>query len=369
MKVLIVGVGLYGAVMAQRAVAAGHDVTILEKRDHIGGNTYTYQDDGIIVHKYGAHIFHTNNMKVRDYLCEFTEFNNFINRPIAKYRGEEYSLPFNMNTFKQMWGVETAEEAERIISKQRTAAGISEPHNLEEQAIALVGTDIYEKLIKHYTAKQWGRDCDKLPASIIKRIPVRYTFDNNYYDALFQGIPKNGYTAMIQEMIKGAEVILGVDYLQDKEYYNNKYDLVIYTGQIDAYYNYEYGRLSYRSLRFEIQKLDIADYQGNAVVNYTDAETDYTRITEHKWFTFGKNTKGEDISNTVISKEYSTEWQVGSEPYYPVNDEYNNALYERYRLKSNKESKVIFGGRLAEYIYYDMDSVTDAALRRADTVF
>ena len=359
---VIVGAGLYGAVFAREAVKKGKKVLVIDKRPNIAGNVYTKQIEGIHVHKYGAHIFHTNNKKVWDYVTTFAEFNRFTNSPVANYKGELYSLPFNMYTFNKMWGVVTPEEAAAKIEEQRQAAGITEPKNLEEQAISLVGTDIYEKLIKGYTQKQWGRPCTELPSFIIRRLPMRLTFDNNYFNALYQGIPVGGYTKMVANMLDGIEVELGVDYLEKKEYYDNLGEKVVYTGPIDAYFAYTLGTLEYRSVRFETEVLDKANFQGNAAVNYTDAETPWTRIIEHKWFEFGKDENGQDLPKTVISREYSSEWKPGDEPYYPVNDEKNGKLYEEYKKLAEKENKVIFGGRLGEYKYYDMDAVIAAAL-------
>ena len=363
---LIVGAGLYGAVFAHEAVKAGKTVLVVDKRPHIAGNVYTEDVEGIHVHKYGAHIFHTNKKHVWDYVNRFAVFNRFTNSPVANYHGELYSLPFNMYTFNKMWGVVTPEEAAAKIEEQRTAAGITNPKNLEEQAVSLVGTDIYEKLIKGYTEKQWGRPCTELPAFIIKRLPVRLTFDNNYFNALYQGIPVGGYTNMVANMLKGIEVKLNCDYLENKENLNKLADKVVYTGPIDAYFNYNLGPLEYRSVRFETEVLDKPNFQGNAAVNYTDRETLWTRIIEHKWFEFGKDANGNDLPKTVISREYSSEWKVGDEPYYPVNDEKNSELYKKYKTLAEKESKVIFGGRLGEYKYYDMDAVIDSALNRVD---
>lgn len=361
---LIVGAGLYGAVVARRVNKTGKKVLVIEKRDHIAGNVYTETIEDIVVHKYGAHIFHTNNKEVWEYVQQFADFNRFTNAPIANYKGEVYSLPFNMYTFNRMWGVVTPEEAASKIEEQKRAAGVKEPRNLEEQAISLVGTDIYEKLIKGYTQKQWGRKCNELPAFIIKRLPVRLTYDNNYFNALYQGIPIGGYTKMVENMLRGIDVRLGVDYLADKEYWDSIAKKVVFTGPIDAFYNYKLGPLMYRSVRFETEVLNMANYQGNAAVNYTDEDTPWTRIIEHKWFEFGKDTNGKDIPKTVISKEYSSEWKVGEEPYYPVNDLINSSLYEKYRDLSKNEEKVIFGGRLGEYRYYDMDQVILSALRK-----
>jgi len=363
---LIVGAGLFGVVFAHEAAKEGKSVLVIEKRDHIAGNVYTEDMEGIHVHKYGAHIFHTNLKHVWDYVQQFATFNRFTNSPVANYHGELYSLPFNMYTFNKMWGVVTPEKAAAKIEEERRAAGIIEPKNLEEQAISLVGTDIYEKLIKGYTEKQWGRPCSELPAFIIKRLPVRLTFDNNYFNALYQGIPVGGYTKMVGNMLRGVEVKLGIDYLADKEKWNSVAEHVIYTGPIDAYFHYALGPLEYRSVRFETEVLDQPNFQGNAAVNYTDRETPWTRIIEHKWFEFGKDSEGNDLPKTVISREYSSEWKVGDEPYYPVNDEKNGTLYQKYKQLAKKETKVIFGGRLGEYKYYDMDAVIDSALQCAE---
>ena len=360
---LIVGAGLYGAVFARQALDAGKSVLIIDKRSTIGGNLYTENIEGINVHKYGAHIFHTNSKTAWDFVTRFAEFNRFTNSPVANYKGELYSLPFNMYTFNKMWGVVTPEQAAAKIEQQRKAAGITEPKNLEEQAISLVGTDIYEKLVKGYTMKQWGRPCTDLPSFIIKRLPVRFTFDNNYFNALYQGIPIGGYTKMLEKMISGAEIMLNTDYLLDREKYNSLAEKVVYTGPIDAFFNFSLGMLQYRSVRFENELLDIPNFQGNAAVNYTDSDTPYTRIIEHKWFEFGKDEHGNDLPKTVISKEYSSEWKPGDEPYYPVNDEANGALYEKYKALAEKESNIIFGGRLGEYKYYDMDQVILRALQ------
>ena len=360
---LIVGAGLFGAVFARQATDAGKKVLVIDKRDHIGGNIYTEDVEGINVHKYGAHIFHTNDKRVWAYITRFAEFNRYTNSPVANYHGELYSLPFNMYTFNKMWGVVTPEEAKAKIAEQRAAAGISEPENLEEQAISLVGTDIYERLVKGYTEKQWGRPCTELPSFIIRRLPVRFTFDNNYFNALYQGIPIGGYTAMVERMLEGIEVRLNVDYLEGREELNAIADKVVYTGPIDSYFDFCYGPLGYRSVRFETELLDTDNYQGNAVINYTDRETPYTRIIEHKHFEFGTQPK------TVISREYSQEWQPGIEPYYPINDETNGALYARYKALADGESGVIFGGRLAEYRYYDMDAVIASALDVAEREF
>ena len=357
---LVVGAGLYGAVFAHEAKEKGKSVLVIDKRDHIAGNVYTEEIEGINVHKYGAHIFHTNNKKVWKYITQFAEFNRFTNSPVANYKGELYSLPFNMYTFNKMWGVVTPQEAAEKIEEQRKAAGITEPKNLEEQAISLVGTDIYEKLVKGYTEKQWGRPCNELPAFIIKRLPVRLTFDNNYFNALYQGIPMGGYTKMVENLLDGIEVRLGEDYLEKKAEYDALAERIVYTGAIDAYFDYKLGALEYRSVRFENEVLDMPNFQGNAAVNYTDAETPWTRIIEHKWFEFG------DQPKTVISREYSSEWKVGDEPYYPVNDEKNGKLYAEYKKLAEAENKVIFGGRLGEYKYYDMDAVIASALEMCE---
>lgn len=359
---LIVGAGLYGAIAAHELAKMGKKVLVIDKRSHIGGNIYTERIDGINVHKYGAHIFHTNDKEVWDYVQQFATFNRYTNSPVANYKGELYSLPFNMYTFNKMWGVVTPKEAEEKIKKQKEEAGIVNPANLEEQAISLVGTDIYEKLIKGYTKKQWGRECKDLPSFIIKRLPVRFTFDNNYFNALYQGIPMGGYTSMIEKMLDGIEVRLNTDYLKQKSDFEKLSEKIIYTGSIDEYYDYCLGCLEYRKVFFETEKLDTENYQGNAVVNYTDEETPWTRIIEHKWFEFGKDENNNDITTTVISKEYSAEWVKGDEPYYPVNDDKNNELFLKYKALSEKEEKVIFGGRLGEYKYYDMDVIVKKAL-------
>ncbi len=363
---LIVGSGLYGAVFANEAKQAGKSVLVIDKRPNIAGNVYTEDVEKIHVHKYGAHIFHTNNKKVWQYITRFAEFNRFTNSPVANYKGELYSLPFNMYTFNKMWGVVTPEEAAAKIEEQKAEAGITNPQNLEEQAISLVGTDIYEKLVKGYTEKQWGRPCTELPAFIIRRLPVRLTFDNNYFNALYQGIPIGGYTKMVENLLDGIEVVLNEDYLANKDAWDAKAEKIVYTGPIDAYFGYKLGCLEYRSVRFETELLDKPNFQGNAAVNYTDAETPWTRIIEHKWFEFGKDDEGQDIPKTVISREYSSEWKPGDEPYYPVNDAKNGSLYEQYKELAKTEQKVIFGGRLGEYKYYDMDAVIDAALTMAE---
>lgn len=366
---LVVGAGLYGATFAREATDAGKRVLIIDKRPHIAGNAYTEKIEGINVHKYGPHIFHTNNETVWKYVNRFSQFNRFTNSPIANYKGELYSLPFNMWTFNKIWGVVTPREAIEIIEKQKNAAGITEPKNLEEQAIGLVGTDIYEKLIKGYTEKQWGRNCKDLPSSIIKRLPVRLTFDNNYFNASYQGIPIGGYTQMVERMLAGIEVQLNKNYLTDKEFFDRIAAKIIYTGPIDAYFDYRLGALQYRSLRFETEILEQSNFQGNAVVNYTDIETSWIRIVEHKWFDFGKDANGNELPKTVITHEYSSEWTIGDEPYYPINDVKNNALYRDYKKLATRERKVIFGGRLGEHRYYDMDEVIVAALAMSRKLF
>ena len=365
---LVVGAGLFGAVFAQQAKEKGKKVLVIDKRPHIAGNIYTKKVEGIDVHEYGAHIFHTNDRDVWTYITKFIEFNRFTNSPVANYHGELYSLPFNMYTFNKMWGVVTPEEAINKIEEQKKAANITTATNLEEQAISLVGTDIYEKLIKGYTEKQWGRPCTELPAFIIKRLPVRLTFDNNYFNALYQGIPVGGYTKLVENLLAGIEVRLNVDYLQAKEEFDALAEKVVYTGPIDAYFDYRLGTLEYRSVRFENELLDIPNFQGNAAVNYTDRETPWTRIIEHKWFTFGKDENGNDLAKTVISREYSSEWKQGDEPYYPVNDEKNTALYEQYKELASHEKNILFGGRLGEYKYYDMDKVIVSALEKSKEI-
>lgn len=364
---LVVGSGLYGAVFAHEAKKAGKSVIVIDKRPHIGGNIYTEKTEGINVHKYGAHIFHTNDRRVWEFVNQFSEFNRFTNSPIANYKGELYSLPFNMYTFNKMWGVTTAEEAEEKINAQR-AEIIGEPKNLEEQAISLVGRDIFEKLIKGYTEKQWGRECKELPSFIIKRLPVRFTFDNNYFNALYQGIPIGGYTKMIENMLDGIEIRLNTDYLANKSEYDAMAKKIIYTGPIDAYFDYKLGYLEYRSVRFEDEVLDKPNFQGNAAVNYTDRETPWTRIIEHKWFEFGKDENGNELPKTVISREYSSEWKPGDEPYYPVNDEKNSELCLKYKKLAEAEERVVFGGRLGEYKYYDMDKTIAAALDMCERI-
>ena len=361
---LVVGSGLFGAVFARQATDAGKKVLVIDKRPNIAGNVYTEKVEGINFHKYGAHIFHTNNTEVWNYVNRFATFNRFTNSPVANYKGELYSMPFNMYTFNKMWGVVTPEEAAAKIEEQKKEI-TGEPQNLEEQAISLVGRDIYEKLVKGYTEKQWGRDCKDLPAFIIKRLPVRLTFDNNYFNALYQGIPIGGYTKMVANLLDGIDVQLNEDYLVDRAKWDALADKVVYTGAVDAFFDYSLGNLEYRSVRFENEVLDIPNFQGNAAVNYTDRETPYTRIIEHKWFEFGKDENGNDLPKTVISREYSSEWKPGDEPYYPVNDEKNGALYKEYRALAEQEEKVIFGGRLGEYKYYDMDAVIASALECA----
>lgn len=358
---IVVGSGLYGAIFAHEAKAKGKSVLVVDKRPNIAGNVYTEKQEGINVHMYGAHIFHTNDKRVWNYITQFAEFNRFTNSPVANYKGELYSMPFNMYTFNKMWGVVTPEEAAAKIEEQKKEI-TGEPKNLEEQAISLVGRDIYEKLVKGYTEKQWGRDCKELPAFIIKRLPVRLTFDNNYFNALYQGIPIGGYTKMVENLLDGIEVRLSTDYLEHKAELDALADKVVYTGPIDAYFGFKLGTLEYRSVRFENETLDIPNFQGNAAVNYTDRETPWTRIIEHKWFEFGKDEDGNDLPKTIISREYSSEWKAGDEPYYPVNDEKNGQLYAKYKELADKETGVIFGGRLGEYKYYDMDTTIASVL-------
>ncbi len=359
---LIVGAGLFGAVFAHEATKAGKSVLVIDKRDHIAGNIYTREEDGINVHQYGAHIFHTSDKEIWNYVNQFAEFNNYINSPVAVYKDELYNLPFNMNTFSKMWNIKTPKEAQDIIASQIADLGITEPQNLEEQALSLAGRDVYEKLVKGYTEKQWGRDCKDLPAFIIKRLPLRFTYDNNYFNDRFQGIPMGGYTQIVEKMLEGADVRLGEDYFEYRKTgcfsgdFQATYDKMIFTGMIDEYYDFCYGPLEYRSVRFETEKLDMENYQGNAVVNYTDREVPYTRVIEHKHFEFGKQ------PGTIISREYSAEWHPGIEPYYPVNDDKNSALYAKYKELADKEENVYFGGRLGQYKYYDMDKVIAAAL-------
>lgn len=359
---LVVGAGLFGAIFAREAADRGKSVLVIDKRDHIAGNIYTKEVEGINVHEYGAHIFHTNNKLVWNYINRFAEFNRYTNSPVANYNGEIYSLPFNMYTFNKMWNVVTPDEAREKIASQVEEAGITDPKNLEEQAISLVGTDIYEKLIKGYTEKQWGRDCKDLPSFIIKRLPVRYTYDNNYFNAIYQGIPIGGYTKMVKNMLEGIKVVTNTDYFEAKDELG-EFGKVVFTGPIDAYFDYKLGALEYRSVRFETETIDTPNFQGNAVVNYTDRETPWTRIIEHKFFEFGEQPK------TVISREYSSEWKFGDEPYYPVNDEKNAALYAQYKELADAEPNVIFGGRLGEYKYYDMDKVIEAALKCVEKEF
>mgnify|MGYP003619623163 FL=1 len=358
---IVVGSGLYGAIFAHEAKAKGKSVLVVDKRPNIAGNVYTEKQEGINVHMYGAHIFHTNDKRVWNYITQFAEFNRFTNSPVANYKGELYSMPFNMYTFNKMWGVVTPEEAAAKIEEQKKEI-TGEPKNLEEQAISLVGRDIYEKLVKGYTEKQWGRDCKELPAFIIKRLPVRLTFDNNYFNALYQGIPIGGYTKMVENLLDGIEVRLNTDYLEHKAELDALADKVVYTGPIDAYFGFKLGTLEYRSVRFENETLDIPNFQGNAAVNYTDRETPWTRIIEHKWFEFGKDEDGNDLPKTIISREYSSEWKAGDEPYYPVNDEKNGQLYARYKELADKKTGVIFGGRLGECKYYDMDTTIASVL-------
>ena len=358
---LVVGCGLYGSVFARMAADKGKKVLIIEKRNHIAGNIYTENIERINVHKYGAHIFHTNNKKVWNYINKFAEFNRFTNSPMANFKGELYSLPFNMLTFNKMWGVITPQQAQKIINEQKKEIK-TEPQNLEEQAISLVGKDIFEKLIKGYTEKQWGRSCKELPPFIIKRLPVRFTYDNNYFNALYQGIPVGGYTKLMEKMLTGIEIKLNEDYLKNKQYYNSIANKIIYTGAIDAYFDYKLGNLEYRTVYFENEVLDVPNFQGNAIINYTDSQTPWTRIIEHKWFEFGKDENGNELPKTVISKEFSKEYESGDEPYYPVNDEKNNLLYSKYKELADNENNVFFGGRLGEYKYYDMDKVIESAL-------
>ena len=357
---LIVGAGLFGAVFAHEAGKKGKKCLVVDRRNHIGGNIYTEEIEGIQVHRYGAHIFHTSNKEVWEYVNRFAEFNHYINSPIAVYKDELYNLPFNMNTFSKMWNIKTPAEAKEIIDRQIADLGITEPANLEEQALSLVGRDVYEKLIKGYTEKQWGRKCTELPAFIIRRLPLRFTYDNNYFNDRYQGIPIGGYTAIIKKLLEQADVKLGTDYLKERETYKDMADRIVFTGMIDEYFDYILGALEYRSVRFETEVLDCPNYQGNAVVNYTEREVPYTRIIEHKHFEFGTSDK------TVISREYSSEWKVGYEPYYPVNDERNSSLYEKYKELAEKEKRVVFGGRLGAYKYYDMDKVILAALELAE---
>ena len=353
---LIVGAGLFGAVFAHEANQKGKKCLVIDKRDHIGGNIYTYEEAGIQVHKYGAHIFHTSDEKIWKYINQFATFNRFTNSPMARYGDKLYNMPFNMNTFYQLWGVTTPEAAKAEIARQVKEAGIVEPKNLEEQAISMVGKDIYEILVKGYTAKQWGRPCTELPSFIIKRLPVRFTFDNNYFNDLYQGIPVEGYTAIVEKMLDGIDVRLNCDFYADRKALESVADKIVFTGMIDAFYDYCYGELEYRGLRFETETLDTDNFQGNAVINYNEYEVPFTRIIEHKHFAFGTQEK------TVVTREYPAKWEKGQEPYYPVNNDRNNALYEKYYALAKKEDKVIFGGRLGQYKYYDMHQVIAAAL-------
>lgn len=364
---LIVGAGLFGSVFAHELKKQGKSVLVIDKRCQVGGNVYTENIEGINVHKYGAHIFHTNNEEVWNYVNSFVKFNRYTNSPVANYKGELYSLPFNMYTFNKMWGVTTPKQAMDIISKQKTEINGS-PKNLEEQAISLVGRDIFEKLIEGYTEKQWGRSCKDLPSFIIKRLPVRFCFDNNYFNALYQGIPIGGYTRLIDKLLCGIDVKLDTDYLKSRDYFNGLAKNIVYTGPIDAFFNYKLGYLEYRSVKFETELLDTPNFQGNAVVNYTDRETPFTRIIEHKWFEFGKSEDGSELKKTVISREYSSEWKITDEPYYPVNDEKNSSLYNKYKELADSLNNVIFAGRLAEYKYYDMDAVVAKALEAAEHI-
>ena len=359
---ILVGSGLYAGVFAWYAKKQGKTCLVLEKRDHIGGNIYCEDVEDIHVHKYGAHIFHTSNKKVWEFVNSLAEFNRYTNSPVANYKGEMYNMPFNMNTFSKMWNISTPAQAKAIIEEQKKEIQ-GEPKNLEEQAISLVGREIYEKLVKGYTEKQWGRDCKELPSFIIRRLPVRYTYDNNYFNDLYQGIPIGGYNKITEKLFEGCEIRLGTDYLENREYYNSLGGTVVYTGTIDGFYDYCFGRLEYRSLRFETEVLEEENHQGVAVVNYTDRETPYTRIIEHKHFEFGTQPK------TVITREYPVSWQEGMEPYYPVNDEKNQALYQKYAKLAEKEENVIFGGRLGEYKYYDMDKVIESAMKKAEEIF
>ncbi len=357
---LIVGAGLYGAVMAHELTKKGKRCLVIDKRSHIAGNIYCEDIEGIHVHKYGAHILHTSNKKIWEYMNQFAEFNNYINSPVAVYKDELYNLPFNMNTFSKMWGIKTPSEAKAMIEKQVKETGITEPKNLEEQGLSLVGKDVFEKLVKGYTEKQWGRSCSELPAFIIRRLPVRFTYDNNYFNDRYQGIPIGGYTKIVEKMLEGADVQTDTDYFEFRKSNPDIADTTIFTGMIDEYFDYQLGALEYRSVRFETEVLDTDNYQGNAVVNYTEREVPYTRIIEHKHFEFGTQEK------TVISREYSSEWKVGMEPYYPVNDEKNGKLFAAYKELAEKEEHVIFGGRLGNYQYYDMDKVVEAALLKLE---
>lgn len=360
---LVVGAGLFGAVFAHEATKHGKKCLVIDKRDHVGGNIYTYQEENINVHKYGAHIFHTSDKEVWDYMNQFCEFNNYINSPVANYKGELYNLPFNMNTFSKMWGIRTPDEAKAIIEKQKSELNITEPKNLEEQALTLVGTDVYEKLIKGYTQKQWGRPCNELPSFIIKRLPLRFIYDNNYFNDRYQGIPIGGYTAIIEKMLEGSDVLTSTEYFDFIKKNPDVSPKIVYTGEIDKFYNYEFGPLEYRAVRFETEVLDTENYQGVAVMNYTDAETPYTRIIEHKHFEKSQSPK------TIISREYSSEWKVGDDPYYPINNDKNNEVYNKYYERSKQDKNIIFGGRLGTYKYYDMDKVVRVALEAAKTEF
>ena len=358
---LIVGAGLFGATVARELTDAGKKVLVIEKRDHVAGNVYTEKDNGVTVHVYGAHIFHTNNDEVWNYVNRFAKFNRFTNSPLARYKDEIYSLPFNMYIFHQMWGVTTPEEAKARIAEQIRNAGIREPSNLEEQAISLVGTDIYEKLIRGYTEKQWGRPCRDLPAFIIRRLPVRFTYDNNYFNAKHQGIPIEGYTSLVERLLEGIDIRLNTDYLENREELDSAAERILFTGPIDAFFGYCLGKLEYRTLRFEREYPATDNYQGNAVVNYTDADTPWMRTIEHKWFNFGKDENGAEIPGTVVTREYSAPWEERREPFYPVNDETNDALYRKYR-EMGEAHGVLFGGRLGSYRYFDMDQTVEHAL-------
>ena len=360
---LIVGAGLSGAIFAHEATKRGKTVKVIDKRDHIGGNIYCENVEGINVHKYGAHIFHTSNKEVWDYVNQFAEFNNYINSPLANYQGQLYNLPFNMNTFYAMWGTKTPQEVKDKIAEQTADMKDVEPKNLEEQAIKLIGPDIYEKLIKGYTEKQWGRECTELPAFIIKRLPVRYTYDNNYFYDTYQGIPIGGYTSIFERMLEGIEVKLNIDFFAEREYYERLAEKIVFTGMIDEYFGYQFGKLEYRSLRFDNDVLDVSNYQGNAVVNYTETKVPYTRIIEHKHFEYGTQAK------TVITREYSKEYEEGDEPYYPINDQRNNELYTKYKKLADNQTNVIFGGRLAQYKYFDMHNIIAEALECINSHF
>ena len=363
---LVVGSGLYGAIFAYEANKKGKKVLVIDKREHVGGNIYTESKDGINVHKYGAHIFHTSNKEVWEYINQFAEFNRYTNSPVARYKDELYNMPFNMNTFNKLWGVVTPKEAKEKIEQEKKEAGITEPKNLEEQAISLVGKTIYEKLVKGYTEKQWGQKATELPSFIIKRLPVRFIYDNNYFNNVYQGIPVGGYTKIIEKMLDGIEVRLNCDFFENRKELENMAEKIIFTGQIDKYYNYRFGELEYRSLRFETEELDEENYQGNAVVNYTEYEVPYTRIIEHKHFEYGaslgKMPEGKALEKTIITKEYPDTWNKEKEPYYPINNERNNSLYEKYKQLADNDTKFIFGGRLGQYKYYDMDKVIEEAL-------